>query len=138
MVARPRGAAAFLMAGVALVAIAIGGGLYVLGSPSAARAGRLDERRVRDLQQCAVGVAAHWRKSNELPASNMCAFPDPVTGRPYGYQPKAGPAYELCAVFDAASPPDAEPAWRHQAGRTCYTLDARDLALDQPAMPIRR
>lgn len=57
------------------------------------------------------------------------AVNDPQSGEPYGYQPKGAVAYDLCAVFDRASPDmgraDEDALWGHASGPACFTLEAR-------------
>jgi hypothetical protein len=64
---------------------------------------------------------------------------DPVTHVPYEYAVLDSVRYQLCATFDA---PDsvgpygtaADPFWRHGAGHTCFTFEARrPLGVARPA-----
>lgn len=126
---------------VAVVVVfgAIGFGLAILGPPSDVRARRADDRRVEHLREWARAIDAYWRANNQLPVSldevrrqrawEHLVLNDPGTGEPYGYQPKGAVAYELCAVFERASPDTGHPGedalWGHAAGPACFTLEAR-------------
>ena len=124
---------ALLGAAVVLVVAAIAGGLYVMGSPSEARARGLDEHRVRDLQQVEAAVNVYWNRNRRIPASldELNAVPglavsilDPVTGARYDYTTREPQKYELCAQFERAS--DSSPSfWSHPAGRQCFNLTVR-------------
>jgi hypothetical protein len=129
MSAPPRATGLFLAGAIAVVALAIVGGLYVLGSPSAMRAKRLDEQQLRDLGRCASAVATHWREYDRLPASIG------EVGLTCEYAPRQGTAYELCAVFERANTPRDE-RWQHGPGRSCFILDAR--SYNPVPQPVRR
>jgi hypothetical protein len=124
---------------IAAVLIAVGAGLFVLGSPADVRARRLDARRVDHLREWARAIDAYWTANNQLPqtleeirrqqAWTHLIVNDPETGEPYRYQPKGAVAYELCATFDRASADtgaaDEDALWGHGAGPACFTLEAR-------------
>ncbi|MBA3948824.1 MAG: hypothetical protein H0X44_02635 [Acidobacteria bacterium] len=130
-----------LVAGLVIAAVvaAVGAGLIILGSPADVRARRLDERRVGDLREWTRAIDAYWTANTQLPVSldevrrqqawTHLAVNDPSTGEPYVYRAKGAVAYELCAVFDRASPdagrPDDDALWGHGAGPSCFTLEAR-------------
>lgn len=122
-------------AAVALVVIAIGAGLLVLGPPSGVRARRLDERRVADLREWTRAIDDYWTHNQRLPAaldeitmrvSHPLRAHDPVTREPYRYAVTGAVTYELCAVFERASDDDVGPAsiWNHGAGLTCFAFEA--------------
>lgn len=131
-----------------ILAIAVGSGFAIVGSPFHQRAVRLDERRVMDLQMIQNEVIGYWQTKHTLPITTDAltnpitgfAVPkDPETGAAYEYRamdstgsPQAGAtAFELCATF--AAPSEHDPAtrtyygfspgenWDHGEGRICFT-----------------
>jgi hypothetical protein len=122
---------------VVVVVAAVVTGIAMLGPPSDERARRLDQRRVRELQEIKVAVDAYWAAKGRLPSSPeelsgeaaVVSFPrnDPVTAAPYGYRVVDEKNYELCATFDRAAmrrfPGDS---WTHDAGKRCFTRRAGD------------
>lgn len=129
-----------LFAGVAiaLVLLAVGAGVYVMGSPSENRARRLDEQRVDDLREWARAIDSFWTANKQLPSSlaeikrqqawSYLAESDAATGQPYEYHATGTSTYQLCATFDRASRVEGErrdPIWEHDAGRACFALEAR-------------
>ncbi|MBV8816842.1 MAG: hypothetical protein JO022_00720 [Acidobacteriaceae bacterium] len=125
---------------LAVVVIAFCTGLTIAGTPSVQRLVEADRRRVDDLRQLAAGMyGRHQRSLNPqtqaLPPRLSDAVGvdatrrvDPASGRPYEYIPLEGTRYQLCAAF-AVTNADEVPApifWRHEAGRTCFTFDAKE------------
>jgi hypothetical protein len=122
--------------GTAVVA-AIVSGLFLIGSPFAERARRLDLIRVEDLRQLTRAIDLYWKGEGKLPASvdALASVPnasfrskmDTYTGEPYSYRALDGSRYELCATFEAEEV-DSEYGdrfWAHGAGRKCFELDAQ-------------
>jgi hypothetical protein len=124
----------------AVVVAAFSIGLGVAGTPARQRRMEADHRRVQDLRSIA-GALHDWHQpagklAKALPATladlagkgiPRSQMVDPETGKPYEYRAKFGSIYELCAVF--AGSEEADPArqtqfWHHDAGRSCFTLDA--------------
>jgi len=128
-----------VMAGAAVsaVVIAVGAGLFVLGSPADVRARRLDVQRIDDLRQWARAIDDYWDANDQLPATladvtRQEAWADlrerdPATREPYRYAVTGAVTYELCAVFERASDDEIErmSLWSHGAGLTCFPLEAR-------------
>ncbi|MDQ3169981.1 MAG: hypothetical protein M3Q55_07595 [Acidobacteriota bacterium] len=124
---------------IAAVLIAIGAGLFVIGSPADVRARRLDAQRIDHLREWARAIDAYWTANNQLPqtldeirrqqAWTHLAVTDPETGEPYRYQSKGAVGYELCATFERESAdmgaPDEDALWGHAAGPACFPLEAR-------------
>lgn len=121
----------------AVVLLAVGAGLYLVGSPARAREYALDERRVQDLRESRAQVGAFWRRHKVLPATlgsaattadDSLAHHDPVAGTPYEYRVTSDSTYELCAVFTHPSrnARSAEDSWRHPSGRYCYPASLKD------------
>lgn len=118
------------------VTAAVLGGIYLLGSPSAERARRLDERRVQDLSGIARAIDLYWTRRSRLPSSleelrtetgaNVTPA-DPATNAPYEFRPTGDDRYELCAAFEGASADSdrggAPGFWSHRAGRQCFQRD---------------
>ncbi len=132
---RPR-LAGILVSAVLLVVV--GTALFLLGSPAAERARRLDERRVEALERLARGVDLYWTRHAALPMSTQqvqqeqgvgTEILDPATNALYEYRALEGQAFELCAQFEADS--DASERWQwngfwsHRAGRQCFRRDAK-------------
>lgn len=124
-----------IAASVVMVA-SISASIWITGSPSAQRDARLDERRVRDMDQITDAIHAHWQEKAALPTSlaelaskpgTRLAVVDPVSGTPYEYSATGSHAYRLCARFTtdtALLPPDhylaQEIRWAHGSGRQCF------------------
>lgn len=144
----PRGVRKGFLIGAALIVLAsIVYGFVVMGSPSTIRRMRFDERRVSDLSTIQWQVVNFWQQKGRIPKtlaeledpiSGFKAPIDPTTGAAYEYAAKGGTAFELCAVFSAASvandavkglrapyPMDGNDSWTHKDGRFCFerTID---------------
>lgn len=122
--------------------------VLVTGSPSAQREARLDARRVRDLAQVVDAIGHHVKDAGSLPANlatladrpgMRLAIVDPVSGKPYEFEPTGPRSYRLCASFstDTAVTPPPNPywpkgvEWAHGIGRQCFDRTAGDI--DRPA-----
>ncbi len=144
---------------IAVVAAIVVVGLYFAGSPQRARALRLDDRRVGDLQTLQNQIVWHWQTKKVLPskladlADTQPGFEapmDPDTKLSYEYRVVDGLKFELCATFALATPADsynrgynsyAYPQsyivgavdWTHAAGRVCFnrTIDKAQYDKDQ-------
>jgi hypothetical protein len=123
---------------------AIVGGLFVIGTPSHARRGRLDNLRIADLTRISNKVDAYWKKHEALPAGLdtlrsdglLHRIPkDPATSSAYTYHQSGERSYRLCATF--AQPTDtanqetyvdgenvSAHSWTHGAGESCFDLTA--------------
>lgn len=123
---------------IAAVAVAVVAGLIVLGSPAEQRLLRLDERRVNDLRQLSWAAEYRWNQDRGLAnaavdlvnSQSLSRLPqDPVTNQPYEYRVTGTRAYELCGVFDRASPAElAGDFWFHEAGRACFAFELPERA----------
>ena len=126
-----------------VVILAVGWGFYLVGSPSARRLERLDDRRLQDLQTIAreiqlMVVNPNKRGTLKEPvpktlaeaaqrARNERVNPrDPETGEPYGYTRKDETTYELCATFAKPRDWDSRVFWNHPAGAHCFTINVLD------------
>jgi hypothetical protein len=118
---------------VAIVIVAVIGGLLLTGSPSEQRLLRFDERRAMGLQQLSRAAIFRWDRQQRLPDTAaqlvdgqlMSRIPvDPVSGQPYEYRVTAPQQFEVCATFDRPSrPSESDDFWFHDAGRRCFTFD---------------
>jgi hypothetical protein len=120
------------------VVVAVAAGLVLSGSPAAARARRLDARRVEDLVRISNAIDLYYVRQHTLPVKLTGLGPpsgpslsvrDPVTSETYEYRTVAARRYELCAAFTAPSDEaHYEPEfWKHGSGRQCFQLDVRDV-----------
>lgn len=115
---------------MALVVGAIGGGFYIMGSPSDARTQRLDERRLQDLRAISTWVDVYWSRHSRLPESldelgaqsgMVEQIRDPVSRVQYEYSATGPKQYRLCALF-ARNSTDTANFWSHSAGRQCFDI----------------
>jgi hypothetical protein len=133
-----RGVAIAVVVGVGA---AVATGLKVLGSPAEARARKLDEQRVSDLQQLANTLDSyrtrhgHLAESTEVAAREfdlVVVLRDPLTNQRYDYRILSQRSYELCADFQRASQLDPRfphvGFWSHGAGHHCFEITARELS----------
>jgi hypothetical protein len=101
---------------ILLILTAIGGGLYLSGSPGKERARQFDNRRLNDLQQISVAVDSFYEKTSRLPdnldvlsaAGGQFGYlptkiTDPMPDRGYEYIVMNEADYQLCAIFDLPS-----------------------------------
>ena len=136
---------------IAAVLVVIAG-LFMLGTPSRARARRLDQLRVEDLSRLSSLIDGFWLEHAALPRSldtlvatrQLDRVPsDPENHSSYTYLVSDERSYRLCATF--AQPSDSGDAseyeggnivfrtgphgvmrgpqsWRHGAGKSCFDL----------------
>jgi len=117
-------------------------GFFIVGTPTAQRAIRLDEQRVNDLASIQSEAINYFSLKRELPATanvlnnTITGFSvptNPDTKAAYEYNVKSDLEFELCATFTQASL-EAQTAyspmnygsvngqnWVHDAGRVCFT-----------------
>lgn len=115
-----------------IVAVAVVAGLILSGAPAPEPDRRMDALRIAALQQLASAISMYHQESAALPlrladlvdGRHLPELPtDPVSGKPYEYEPEADGSYALCASFDAASVAGAGAEfWMHAAGRSCFRL----------------
>src|SRR5579871_4343829 len=134
----PRRDRLMALAATAAVAVVLVLGYRLLGSWDYRRALRADVRRVDDLRSIVQAINSHHH-GNAPPVALNLMFPansperlnlqDPLTQAPYEYLPNGGKdsSYQLCAIFAAESPSEAEtefsppysPFWKHPKGHYC-------------------
>jgi hypothetical protein len=125
--------AVFAVVASLAVALVVGWGFMLAGSPSARRLQRFDEQRLRDLQAIVREVHALCVDAKDkpalkrpLPASldelaqrariERIRLHDPETGQSYRYTVKSDSTFELCATFIEARDSDHSVFWNHPAG----------------------
>lgn len=135
--------AVFAVFATALVAIAVGWGFMLVGSPGTRRLERFDEQRLQDLQAIAREVHALVVGADKSPTlkgplpktfqevverarTERIKRNDPETGEPYGYVVKNETTFELCATFTQVRDSDHSVFWNHPAGAHCFTIDVLD------------
>lgn len=139
----------FIAVVVAVVGVAAGISLYVVGSPGKARLRRFDDIRVQNLQFIQDQVFSYWVDTKTVPARlidlnddiRQVRIPlDPSTGESYTYEKKGNEQFIVCANFALSNEPSSksvavrEPypyyygyyvgdnlAWEHGVGMTCFT-----------------
>ncbi len=140
----------FTYAIIAIVAIAVVGGFFVVGSPREERARRFDEQRIQHLQFIQGQIGEFYRAKEKLPKNlvdlnddfrGIVVPQDPEHRISYEYEVKNGLAFALCANFNRPSllqdqnprtPKLTMPAelfgggpfgaetWEHTMGRVCF------------------
>jgi hypothetical protein len=138
--------------GAGLVVIAaIVAGFFIIGTPQDARAMRLDNQRVSDLQGMQWQIVNYWQQKERLPGtlaelqdpiSGYLLPRDPETGESYGYRAVGSLSFELCGTFaregqgtnyygprplafpEKGISPELD-SWQHEAGQECFarTID---------------
>lgn len=124
---------------VALCAITVALGFFILGTPYAARLSRIDQTKEYDLQQIQSQISNFYQVKQKLPTSldelqdstiPVVVPTDPQTGAPYIYRAKSATTFELCATFNRPSLPTqgrvSRPfyggeSWQHGSGEVCFT-----------------
>ena len=138
---------------IAIVAIAVVAGFFVVGSPQEERARRFDEQRIQHLQFIQGQIGEFYRAKEKLP-ENLVDLNDAFRGITvpqdpehrvfYEYEVKNGLTFAFCANFNrpnltqdqnprtpkaiVAEPfggPFGTETWEHTAGRVCFerTID---------------
>lgn len=149
-----------MLAGIAVILLAVVGSFFIIGSPFTQRLVQFDQRRVNDLQSLQWQIVNYWQRKSALPASlddlrddlSGSVVPrDPETGAVYEYRKVGDLSFELCATFRRASGeigldtplytgpyvPERELVnWPHEEGRACFsrTIDP-DLYGAQKPLP---
>lgn len=99
---------------IAIVAVAVITGFFIVGSPQKERLRRFDEQRVTDLQSIQYQIVNYWQNKSTLPPdlaalndsiSGFAVPVDPQTGASYGYIATSPQTFQLCASFVSDSTP---------------------------------
>lgn len=137
----------FVYAIIAIVALSIIAGFFIVGSPQQERLRRFDNQRVSDLQIIQGQIIYFWQNKEKLPQvlndlkdpiSGFNPGKDPQTGADYVYNVKSDLEFTLCANFNLpisegikpyvelqTYPPQYYPRnsdsnWDHGAGYVCF------------------
>src|SRR3989344_7067043 len=141
----------FIYAIIAIVALTVAAGFFIVGSPQSERLRRFDDQRVSDLQIIQGQIIYYWQNKEKLPAklddlkdtiSGYAPAKDPETGLDYIYKVKGNLGFALCANFNLLSYESVKPYielptyptqyrsigdsnWDHAAGYACFdrTID---------------
>lgn len=134
---------------ISIIAIAVIGGLWTVGSPAKERLRRFDAARVSHLQTIQSEVLNYWQAKGSIPEDlsvlkddirGLTIPKDPATQVPYEYFKKGDLNFELCAKFALMSvdddkfnsftkEPDYDQSWafgklndnwKHTSGRACF------------------
>ncbi len=142
---------------VGIVALVLGYGFYLAGSPQSQRLVRFDDQKVYDLSSIQNYIVYNWWQQKGTlpqtldvlndPISNFMVPVDPQTNRPYEYHllSQANHSFQLCAEFNKPSDlsinnafPPVEPkngvvsgTWSHGIGRVCF-----DRTIDPSLYPV--
>ena len=127
-------------ASVITVIVAVGVGLFILGSPAEERARRVDDRRVEDLQGIVAATDLYWTRHARLPVSldELTSEPgvriktsDPANLEIYGYKALDSTHYEVCANFEQVSGETSSNSemnlWAHNSGPQCFQFEAEEI-----------
>jgi len=148
---------------IALIAVTVVGGFFIVGSPTTARLRQYDARRINDLQTVQYQITNYWQTHDKLPA-NLTALNDPLTGfttpvdpqfasdaRVYEYRLLTSSSFEICATFSLAGGGpetgyETKPItgtgneyWVHGEGRTCFnrSIDLTQLPNRPSVTPVK-
>jgi hypothetical protein len=114
---------------VMAAAAAIGMSLSLMDSPAKARAKRLDDDKVTDLQMLSNEIEMHYHKHGAFPADltklkGFHPIRNPLVS--YQYHITGASSYELCAAFDEETDTGRNTFrthWKHPKGRFCFPFD---------------
>lgn len=147
---------------IGLVAIAVVGSFFVIGSPFTQRLAKFDQRRASDLRSIQWQIVNYWQRKDRLPVSlddirdDIAGFViprDPETAEPYEYRFTGPLSFELCATFRLLSENGGEESaafqtpisresgnWAHGAGKACFprTIDPDLYRVDRVEKPALR
>lgn len=130
------------IAASAVVVAAVVAAIVVMGSPSAQREIKLDQRRIGDLARIVNAVDGHAKQHDGALPPDLATLArepgrrlpttDPKDGSPYVYERSGALTYRLCATFatDTARTTDdagywGPEEWHHGAGRQCFERKAK-------------
>lgn len=84
---------------IAVVAVSIIAGFFILGTPQAERMRRFDDTRVGDLQNLQYQIIGYWQNKGKLPES-LDALVDQTQGTRPPVDPETAAAYEYKIIRD--------------------------------------
>jgi len=109
----------FIYAIIAIVALTVAAGFFIVGSPQSERLRRFDDQRVSDLQIIQGQIIYYWQNKEKLPVklndlkdpiSGFAPAKDPQTGADYVYNVKGELEFSLCANFNLSSLESGKPS----------------------------
>jgi len=135
---------------IAIVALTLGYGFYLAGSPQNQRLVRFDDAKISNLQTIQSQLMYYWQQKGSLPKTldalndSISGFSvpiDPQTNQSYEYGLTGVRAFQLCANFnfDTVNPKESIPAiypyynWQHDVGRVCF-----DRTIDEALYPVNQ
>lgn len=103
-------------------------GFLVLGSPRTQRLYKYDTQKLENISNIKYSIENYVYSNNMLPAkledindySYRINTEDPQTKQKYEYIITGENTYQLCAVFNKATPKYDNSLWRHPEGRHCF------------------
>ncbi|MBI2635228.1 MAG: hypothetical protein HYW79_01650 [Parcubacteria group bacterium] len=138
----------FIYTIIAIVAVAVVAGFFVVGFPKEERMRKFDDRKVSDLQLIQGQIIYYWQSKEKLPVKledikdSISGFNppnDPETGSSYGYEVKGELEFKLCANFNLPTlksetsyikrptypvpdyyMPSVSSNWEHDSGYVCF------------------
>ncbi|MFO0704490.1 MAG: DUF5671 domain-containing protein [Candidatus Andersenbacteria bacterium] len=145
-----------------LLAGAIVGGFFLIGTPREQRDQRFDERRISDLQSIQSEIISFYSSKKTLPdtlaelETDVTGFvvpTDPDAAAQYEYTPTGELTFDLCATFATKQDYSAQSTrgrpeliyppfglyndnWSHQVGRVCFSRTI-DPELLQPVPAVK-
>ena len=84
---------------IAVVAVAVVAGFFIVGSPADERLRRADEQRVYNLQDIQNQVVYYWQSKEKLPA-DLNSLTDNISGWKAPRDPKTNEAYTYQTTGD--------------------------------------
>lgn len=130
----------FAVVTILVMLIIVGYGFYKIGTPAKARAIKLDNLRINNLNSIQTQIYDYWKQKGKLPTSTSelaeAKLPvDPKTSAAYPYQVLSDLSFQLCANFELPTMPYSEQPlftpyginikqadnWKHAAGYVCFT-----------------
>src|SRR3989338_916343 len=106
---------AWLAAAAVLASIVVG--FFIMGSPATARARKLDDQRIADLQNIQWQVVSYWQQKEKMPKAladladqlgGWKAPADPQNNTAYEYVFDKGTSFQLCADFSRSNLGESE------------------------------
>jgi hypothetical protein len=144
----------FISIAALIVILSVGFGFSVLGSPRTQRLMRIDENKIRDLEQVQNQITNYWSQKGRLPQTlselndSIGGFEtpkDPDTNADYVYQKTAVAGFKLCTTFNTDNMSDTDSPypysyygirnsnWKHSKGNVCF-----DRTIDPELYPPRK
>jgi hypothetical protein len=122
-------------AAIVVVGAAVAVGIAIVGPPGRLRDGKLDQRRVSNLEDISALVESYRQRHKALPVDLTAlgqepgarVATDPQSSVPYSYEVISEKSYRLCATFATDSADDrryeryrTSADWMHGVGKQCF------------------